>query len=161
MSPNQMKDQKQINTSPFEIAQKQCDSCAEFLNLDPNIHAIIRVPKREIHVSIPVRMDNGAIKIFQGFRVVHNDVLGPAKGGIRFHPDETIDTVRALATWMTWKSSLLNLPLGGAKGGVICNPKELSMGVGTEQVYFFLWQFVGQVDVPARMSIQTLRLWPG
>jgi glutamate dehydrogenase (NAD(P)+) len=153
MSPNQMKDQKQINTSPFEIAQKQCDSCAEFLNLDPNIHAIIRVPKREIHVSIPVRMDNGAIKIFQGFRVVHNDVLGPAKGGIRFHPDETIDTVRALATWMTWKSSLLNLPLGGAKGGVICNPKELSMGEleRLSRGYISsLWQFVGpEVDVPA------------
>ena len=114
--------------NPFKMAQKQCDICAEFLNLDPGIHAIIREPMRELHVSIPVRMDDGTVKVFKGFRVIHNDALGPAKGGIRFHPEENIDTVRALATWMTWKCALLKLPLGGGKGGVICNPRELSKG---------------------------------
>ncbi len=153
MTVDQKKDQQQINTNPFETAQKQCDNCADFLRLDPNIHAIIRVPKREIHVSIPVRMDNGSIKVFQGFRVLYNDALGPAKGGIRFHPDETIDTVKALAAWMTWKSSLLNLPLGGGKGGVICNPKEMSMGEleRLSRGYISsLWQFIGpEADIPA------------
>jgi glutamate dehydrogenase (NAD(P)+) len=102
--------------------------CASFIDLDPNVLEIIRVPMQEVHVSIPVRMDDGSIKVFQGFRVIHNNALGPAKGGIRFHPDETIDTVRALAAWMTWKCSLVGLPLGGGKGGVVCNPKEMSRG---------------------------------
>jgi len=114
--------------NPFKIAQKQLDACAEIIKLDPNAHAILRVPMREIHVSLPVRMDDGSIRVFQGFRVQYNDARGPTKGGIRFHPNETIDTIRALAAWMTWKCSLLDLPLGGAKGGVICNPKEMSQG---------------------------------
>jgi len=114
--------------NPFKIAQKQLDACAEIIKLDPNAHAILRVPMREIHVSLPVRMDDGSMRIFQGFRVQYNDARGPTKGGIRFHPNETIDTIRALAAWMTWKCSLLDLPLGGAKGGVICNPKEMSQG---------------------------------
>ena len=99
MSPNQMKDQKQINTSPFEIAQKQCDSCAEFLNLDPNIHAIIRVPKRKYTYLYLCAWITALSRYFK-VSGLYNDVLGPARG-IRFHPDETIDTVRALATWMT------------------------------------------------------------
>ena len=112
--------------TPFEIAQQQIDTCAEILKLDPNAHAILRVPMRELHVSLPVRMDDGTIRVFQGFRVQYNNAKGPTKGGIRFHPEETIDTVRALAAWMTWKCALLDLPLGGGKGGVICDPKELS-----------------------------------
>ena len=116
------------NFNPFTVAQKQLDQCAKILHLDPGTQAILRVPSRELHVSIPVRMDDGSVKVFQGFRVQYSDAKGPCKGGIRFHPDETIDTVRALAAWMTWKCSLLDLPLGGAKGGVICNPKELSQG---------------------------------
>ncbi len=112
--------------NPFVVAQQQLDQCAKILNLDPGVLAILRVPSRELHVSIPVRMDDGSLKVFQGFRVQYNDAKGPCKGGIRFHPEETIDTVRALAAWMTWKCSLLDLPLGGGKGGVICNPKELS-----------------------------------
>jgi len=139
--------------NPFKMAQEQCDNCAEFLNLDPGIHAIIREPMREIHVSIPVRMDNGTVKVFKGFRVIHNNALGPAKGGIRFHPEENIDTVKALATWMTWKCALLNLPLGGGKGGVICNPKELSKGEleRLSRGYIAqLWQFIGpDTDIPA------------
>ena len=112
--------------NPFKMAQNQIDTCAKILKLDSNAHSIIRVPMRELHVSLPVRMDDGTIKVFQGFRVQYNDARGPTKGGIRFHPEETIDTVRALAAWMTWKCSLLDLPLGGAKGGIICNPKEMS-----------------------------------
>lgn len=110
------------------VAQRQLDQCAKILNLDPGVQAILRAPSRELHVSIPVRMDDGSLKVFQGFRIHYNDAKGPCKGGIRFHPEETIDTVRALAAWMTWKCSLLDLPLGGGKGGIICNPKELSQG---------------------------------
>ncbi|MCP8323776.1 MAG: Glu/Leu/Phe/Val dehydrogenase [Candidatus Methylarchaceae archaeon HK02M2] len=108
---------------------------------------------REIHVSLPVRMDDGSIQVFEGFRVQYNDSLGPTKGGIRFHPDETIDTVRALAAWMTWKCSLLDLPLGGAKGGVICNPKKMSQGEleRLSRAYIdAIWQFIGpKKDIPA------------
>jgi glutamate dehydrogenase (NAD(P)+) len=114
--------------NPFAVAQKQLDQCAKILNLDPGMQSILRVPMRELHVSLPVRMDDGNVKVFQGFRVQYNDAKGPCKGGIRFHPDETIDTIRALGAWMTWKCSLLDLPLGGGKGGVICNPKEMSQG---------------------------------
>jgi len=105
--------------NPFSIVQQQLNECAKILKLDESIHNILRMPMREIHVSLPVKMDDGTTKMFQGFRVQYNNALGPTKGGIRFHPDETVDTVRALAAWMTWKCSLLNLPLGGAKGGVI------------------------------------------
>ncbi len=114
--------------NPFEIAQRQLDECARILNLDDSVRDILRVPMREIHMSIPVRMDNGKTRVFQGFRVQYNNARGPMKGGIRFHPDETIDTVRALGAWMTWKTSIVDVPLGGAKGGVICNPKEMSAG---------------------------------
>jgi glutamate dehydrogenase (NAD(P)+) len=110
----------------FAVARKQINDCADILRLKSHEREMLLHPMRELHVWIPVKMDNGAIKVFQGFRVQYNDVKGPTKGGIRFHPDETIDTVRALAAWMTWKCSLLDLPLGGAKGGVVCNPKELS-----------------------------------
>ena len=97
-------------SNSFEIAQRQLDDCAKILKLDHGVHEFLRHPQREFHVSIPVRMDDGSIRIFQGFRVQYNDALGPCKGGIRYHPDETIDTVRALAAWMTWKTSLLGLP---------------------------------------------------
>jgi len=115
-----------VHRSPFEVAQAQLDECAKIMKLDPGIHQLLRVPMREIRVSLPVRMDDGSVRVFQGFRVQYNDAKGPTKGGIRFHPEETIDTVRALAAWMTWKCAVMDLPLGGAKGGVICNPKEMS-----------------------------------
>jgi glutamate dehydrogenase (NAD(P)+) len=117
-----------VQSNPFAMAQQQLDECARIMNLDPGIHQVLRVPAREIHVHLPVRMDDGSIRVFQGFRVQYNDAKGPTKGGIRFHPEETIDTVRALAAWMTWKCAVMDLPLGGAKGGVICNPKEMSQG---------------------------------
>ncbi|MFC2005330.1 Glu/Leu/Phe/Val dehydrogenase [Chloroflexota bacterium] len=139
--------------NPFEIVQKQLDSCAETLNLDPEVTAILKTPMRELHVSLPVRMDDGSVKVFQGFRIQYNDARGITKGGIRFHPDETIDTVRALAAWMTWKCALLDLPLGGAKGGIICNPKEMSVGEleRLSRAYIrAVFQFIGpEKDVPA------------
>ncbi|MCA9921130.1 MAG: Glu/Leu/Phe/Val dehydrogenase [Anaerolineales bacterium] len=116
------------NLNPFAIAQAQLDEAAEVLQLDRDMHAFLRQPMREFHFSIPVRMDDDSTQTFRGFRVQYNDARGPAKGGIRFHPDETIDTVRALAAWMTWKTAVSDIPLGGGKGGVICNPRELSRG---------------------------------
>jgi glutamate dehydrogenase (NAD(P)+) len=110
----------------FAIAQQQFDRCAELLDLDQGLRAVLREPVRELHVTLPVRMDDGSIRAFKGFRVQYNDARGPSKGGIRFHQDETISTVRALAAWMTWKTAVMDLPLGGGKGGIICNPKQLS-----------------------------------
>ena len=112
--------------NPFAIAQAQLDAAVEILQLDPTMHAFLRVPMREFHFTVPVRMDDGRTQVFQGFRVQYNDARGPAKGGIRFHPDETVDTVRALAAWMTWKTAVVDIPLGGAKGGVICDPRLFS-----------------------------------
>ena len=113
--------------NPFEMAQAQFDKVADIINLDQPTRDLLRWPLREYAFAVPVRMDDGSTKIFRGFRVQHNDARGPAKGGIRFHPHETIDTVRALATWMTWKCSVVDIPLGGGKGGVICDPHHLSM----------------------------------
>ena len=112
--------------NPYHTAQKQFDSVAEKIELDQDIREFLRQPMKEFHFTIPVKMDDGSTKIFKGYRVQHNDALGPAKGGIRFHPEETADTVRALSLWMTWKCSLLGLPLGGGKGGVVCDPRLLS-----------------------------------
>jgi len=114
--------------NPFAIAQEQLDEAAELLGLDAATHELLRWPRRELIVTIPVRMDDGVVKIFHGYRVQYNDSRGPTKGGLRWHPDETIDTVRALAAWMTWKTAVVDIPLGGSKGGVTCNPKELSLG---------------------------------
>jgi glutamate dehydrogenase (NAD(P)+) len=114
--------------NPFLIAQRQLDEAAKLLKLDAAIHELLRWPLRELHVTLPVKMDDGSTKVFHGFRVQYNDSRGPTKGGIRFHPDETVDTVRALAAWMTWKTAVVDIPLGGGKGGVICNPKEMSPG---------------------------------
>jgi glutamate dehydrogenase (NAD(P)+) len=113
--------------NPFEMAQAQFDKVAGILNLDEATREILRNPLREYHFSIPVKMDDGTTKVFRGFRVQHNDARGPSKGGIRFHPHETIDTVKALSMWMTWKCAVVNIPLGGGKGGVICDPHHLSM----------------------------------
>jgi glutamate dehydrogenase (NAD(P)+) len=115
---------EQLN--PFSIAQMQLDQSAEIMGLDAATHELLRWPLRELHVSLPVRMDDDTVRVFRGFRVQYNDARGPTKGGLRFHPNETIDTVRALAAWMTWKTAVVDIPLGGAKGGVICNPKEMS-----------------------------------
>ena len=112
--------------NPFAIAQKQLDQAAKIMDLDPATHELLRWPLRELHVTLPVRMDDGSVKVFHGFRVQYNDSRGPTKGGLRYHPEETIDTVRALAAWMTWKTAVMDIPLGGGKGGIVCNPKEMS-----------------------------------
>lgn len=117
-----------VEPNPFSVAQQQLDAAVDLLDMDPAIHEILRWPMRELHVTFPVKMDDGTVKVFKGFRVQYNDSRGPTKGGLRFHPSETIDTVRALAAWMTWKCAVMDIPLGGGKGGVICNPKELSQG---------------------------------
>jgi glutamate dehydrogenase (NAD(P)+) len=110
----------------FEIAQAQFDKVAALIGLDEPTRELLRWPLREYAFAIPVRMDDGRTRVFRGFRVQHNDARGPSKGGIRFHPQETLDTVRALAMWMTWKSAVLDIPLGGGKGGVVCDPHNLS-----------------------------------
>ena len=110
----------------FQMAQKQFDHVAGQINLDPQVAEILRWPAREFKFEIPVRMDDGAIRLFFGYRVQHNDSRGPNKGGIRFHPSETLDTVRALAMWMTWKCAVADIPLGGGKGGVPVDPATLS-----------------------------------
>lgn len=114
-------------TNPFKIAQAQFDHVANLLHLDPEVAALLRWPRREFKFQIPVRMDDGSLRVFFGYRVQHNDARGPTKGGIRFHPSETMDTVRALAMWMTWKCAVADIPLGGAKGGVAVDSASLSL----------------------------------
>jgi glutamate dehydrogenase (NAD(P)+) len=139
--------------NPFEIVKRQVDKCARIMKLDPDVTDVLKNPMRELHLSLPIHMDNGSVKVFHGYRVQYNDAKGPTKGGIRFHPDETIDTVRALAAWMTWKCALMDLPLGGGKGGIICNPKELSEGELERLSRAYaraVYQFIGpERDVPA------------
>ena len=112
--------------NPFHVAQQQLDSAAERLGLDEATHELLRWPMHEIKITLPVKMDDGTTRVFHAFRIQYNTARGPAKGGLRWHPDETVDTVRALAAWMTWKTSVVDIPLGGGKGGVVCNPKEMS-----------------------------------
>jgi glutamate dehydrogenase (NAD(P)+) len=122
-----IKEMSSKSFNPFEMAQAQFDKAADILELDQPTRDLLRNPMREYHFNIPVRMDDGKMKIFRGFRVQHNDARGPGKGGIRFHPQETVDTVKALSMWMTWKCAVVDIPLGGSKGGVICDPHNLSM----------------------------------
>lgn len=112
--------------NPFEAAQKQFDRAADALALEPATRDLLRLPMREYHFSLPVRMDDGKIKVFRGFRIQYNDARGPGKGGIRFHPQETVDTMRAQAMWNTWRCAVADLPLGGSMGGVVCDPHDLS-----------------------------------
>ena len=112
--------------NPFRIAQMQFDMAAEFLKVDTGLRQILRTPKRVMEVSVPIKLDNGQVKVFSGYRVQHNTARGPAKGGVRYHPNLTVDEVKALASWMTWKAATVNIPYGGAKGGVICDAKRMS-----------------------------------
>jgi glutamate dehydrogenase (NAD(P)+) len=139
--------------NPFRIAQMQFDMAAEYLKLDPGLRQILRTPKRVMEVSIPVKMDNGQTKVFVGYRVQHNVSRGPAKGGLRYHPNVTLDEVKALAAWMTWKTATVNLPYGGAKGGIICDPKRMSKGElerMTRRYAAEIQPIIGpEVDIPA------------
>ncbi len=141
------------SVNAFQMAQKQFDHVADMLNLDQSIREFLRWPMREFHFKIPVRMDSGEIRMFQGYRVQHNDARGPNKGGLRFHPSETVDSVRALATWMTWKCAVADIPLGGGKGGVIVDPATLSIGEKERLVRGWvqqMWKNIGpRQDVPA------------
>ena len=139
--------------NPFQMAQQQFDHVADLLQLDPAVRDFLRWPQREFHFRIPVHMDDGSVRIFQGYRVQHNDARGPHKGGLRFHPSETIDSVRALATWMTWKCAVADIPLGGGKGGVIVDPATLSTSEKERLVRGWvqqMWKNIGpRLDVPA------------
>ena len=138
---------------PFDIALKQLNKAAKVINLDKQALELLSSPKQILQVSIPVKMDNGETKVFTGFRVHYNTARGPAKGGIRFHPDETLSTVKALSAWMTWKTAITSLPMGGAKGGVICDPKKLSVGELERLSRGYIRaiaDFIGpEIDVPA------------
>jgi glutamate dehydrogenase (NAD(P)+) len=148
-----MKSADEETQNPFNTALRQLDEAAAYMKLEPAAHEMLSRPLRELHVTMPVRMDDGSTKIFRGFRVQYNDARGPNKGGIRFHPAETIDTVRALAAWMTWKTAVMDLPLGGGKGGVVCDPKTMSPGELERLSRAYIRQtgsFLGpEKDVPA------------
>jgi len=139
--------------NPFGIAQRQLEMAANLMGLDPTTYELLRWPMREFHVRFPVKMDDGSTRLYEGFRVQYNDARGPTSGGIRFHPAETFDTIRALAAWMTWKCALVDLPLGGGMGGVVCNPKELSPAELERLSRGYiraLWPYIGPaVDVSA------------
>jgi glutamate dehydrogenase (NAD(P)+) len=139
--------------NPFESMMSRFDRAAQLLDLDPDLYAVMRVPNRELKVYIPTRMDSGRIQVFEGFRVQHNFARGPAKGGIRYAPDVNIDEIRALAAWMTWKCAVVNVPFGGAKGGIICDPQQMSIGElerMTRRYAAELLDFIGpEKDVPA------------
>ncbi|MEO9295912.1 MAG: Glu/Leu/Phe/Val dehydrogenase [Nitrososphaera sp.] len=139
--------------NPFEMALKQLDEVAKLIKLEKGMHQILAHPKRVLTVSIPTRMDNGEIQVFTGFRSQHNDARGPYKGGIRYHPQVSIDEVKALSMWMTWKCAIADIPYGGGKGGIICNPKEMSNGElerMTRRYAYGIADIIGpHTDIPA------------
>ena len=151
--------------NPFEIAQKQFDTAAEHLKLETWLRDVLRRPKRQLIVSVPTKMDDGSIKVFEGYRVQHNLARGPAKGGIRYHPNVSLDEVMALAGWMSIKTAVVNIPYGGGKGGVVCDPKNMSQheleGM-TRRYASEISVIIGpERDIPARTSTPTRRRWPG
>jgi glutamate dehydrogenase (NAD(P)+) len=146
-----MEKNKKIN--PLDVAMKQVDIAAAHLKLDPGIFEKIKYTQRELTVHFPVKMDDGSIKVFTGYRVQHNMTRGPAKGGIRYHPDVDLDEIKALAMWMTWKSAVVNIPYGGAKGGVQCDPKNMSLRELENMTRRFTWEIAMMIgpdrDIPA------------
>jgi glutamate dehydrogenase (NAD(P)+) len=139
--------------NPFEVALKQLDEAAKLIKLDKGLHQVLAHPKRVLTVSLPVKMDNGEIHVFTGYRSQHNDARGPYKGGIRYHPQVSIDEVKALSMWMTWKCAVADIPYGGGKGGIICNPKEMSNGElerMTRRYAYAIADIIGpHTDIPA------------
>jgi glutamate dehydrogenase (NAD(P)+) len=139
--------------NPFEVALKQLDEAAKIIKLDKGLHQVLAHPKRVLTVSLPVKMDNGEVRVFTGFRSQHNDARGPYKGGIRYHPQVTIGEVKALSMWMTWKCAVADIPYGGGKGGIICNPKEMSNGElerMTRRYAYAIADIIGpHTDIPA------------
>jgi glutamate dehydrogenase len=155
----------EMTYNPFESAQAQFDKVASVLELDTGIRELLRQPMKELHFTIPVKMDDGSTKVFKAFRIQHNTARGPAKGGIRFHPHETADTVRALSMWMTWKCAVVDIPLGGGKGGIVCDPRQLSLTEQERLCRGYVRQIHNQLgpnlDVPAPdvMSNAQHMLW--
>ena len=151
MANEESKHQQGIN--PFEVALKQLEEASNFIGLDKGFYEILANPKRVLTVSLPVKMDNGSIRVFTGFRSQHNDARGPFKGGIRYHPGVTIDEVKALSMWMTWKCAIADIPYGGGKGGIICDPKQLSEGEIerlTRRYAYMISDIIGPfTDIPA------------
>jgi glutamate dehydrogenase (NAD(P)+) len=141
------------SASPFEEMMSRFDLAAQKLGLDPGLYKVLREPVRETKVSIPIVMDDGRIEVFIGYRVLHNIARGPGKGGIRYDKNVSLDEVRALAAWMTWKCAVVNIPFGGAKGGVICDPAGLSRGelerITRRYTAELMDQFGPEKDVPA------------
>src|SRR5215469_3575134 len=139
--------------NPFETAKRQIDIVADLLKLDSGTREILKHPKRELTVNFPVRMDDNSYRVFTGFRVQYNMARGPTKGGIRYHPQVSLDEVRALAAWMTWKCAVVNLPYGGGKGGIVCDPKHMSQGElerMTRRYASEISPLIGpEVDIPA------------
>jgi glutamate dehydrogenase/leucine dehydrogenase len=139
--------------NPFRIAMQQFDTAAEKLKLEAGMRAVLRSPRRALSLHLPIKMDDGAVKVFEGFRVQHNNSRGPCKGGIRYHPNVSFDEVQALASWMTWKCATVNIPFGGAKGGIICDPKNLSKSELerlTRRYAYEISDFIGpDRDIPA------------
>jgi len=149
-----MSDSRNVSTiNPFEVALEQLDEASKLINLDKGLHEVLAHPKRVLTVSIPVRLDNSEIHVFTGFRSQHNDARGPYKGGIRYHPQVTIDEVKALSMWMTWKCAIADIPYGGGKGGVICNPKQMSdleLERMTRRYAYAIADIIGpHTDIPA------------
>jgi glutamate dehydrogenase (NAD(P)+) len=142
-----------LRENPFELAQAQLRRVGETFAVDPDLIRILSQCKKSVEVSVPVQMDDGSVRAFQGYRVVHNMTRGPAKGGIRYHPAVTQDEVKALAMWMTWKCALMGLPFGGAKGGVICDPKRLSLGEKERLTRRYTTEIINEIgpekDIPA------------
>ena len=145
--------EKKNKINPLDVAMRQVDIAAAKLNLDPGLCEKIRQTKRELIVHFPVKMDDGKVKVFTGYRVQHNMTRGPGKGGIRYHPNVDLDEVRALAMWMTWKAAVVNIPFGGAKGGVQCDPKNMSMQELEHMTRRYTWEIaiiIGpEQDIPA------------
>ena len=156
---------KNDSYNAYHAAQTQFDNVADQLNLEQSIRQLLRQPSREYHFTIPVKMDDGTTNIYNAYRVQHNDARGPAKGGIRFHPDETVDTIKALSLWMTWKTAVVDIPLGGGKGGIVCDPREMSQAEQERLCRGYVRQIaknIGPVqDVPAPdvMSNAQHMLW--
>jgi len=154
-----------MSYNPFESAQAQFDKVADMVGLEESARALLRQPMKEFHFTIPVKMDDGTTQVFKAYRINHNDARGPAKGGLRFHPHETADTVRALSMWMTWKCAVAGLPLGGGKGGIVCDPRTMSQGEQERMCRGFVRQAFAQlgpnIDVPAPdvMSNNQHMLW--
>ncbi|TMM08651.1 MAG: Glu/Leu/Phe/Val dehydrogenase, partial [Actinobacteria bacterium] len=142
-----------LRENPFEIARNQLRRVADAFGIDPNLVAVLGECKKAVEVSVPVGMDDGSTQVFKGYRVTHNIARGPSKGGIRYHPDVTVDEVKSLAMWMTWKCALMGIPFGGAKGGVVCDPKRLSRSELERMTRRYTTEIINEIgpekDIPA------------